>query len=95
MFVKTDKKNVVRLYIIAIIIQIIFAFCYYLDDCHSDSSKECSTVIPKWEEWQVWMPMIFLTFYAIADIMINCFIRCTKPKEDFYASMQTIHETRV
>ena len=77
------------------IIQIIFACCYYLDPCHTDSSKECATIIPHWEQWQVWLPLIISSGLGVVIIIFtSCCYMCCADKENKSAYL-TGHITRV
>ena len=61
---------------IVTIIQIIFACCYYLDPCHTDSKRDCATIIPHWKEWEVWLPSIITAGILVLSLFIGCCSVC-------------------
>ena len=40
------------------IIQFVFLGLYYLDICHDNPKEKCTTVIPSWPLWMVYLPTI-------------------------------------
>ena len=62
---------------------------------YTDSSRECATIIPHWEQWQVWLPLIISSGLGIILIIFtSCCYVCCADKENKSAYL-TGHTTRV
>ena len=60
-------------------IQLVLLGLYYLDICHSDHKEKCTTVVPYWDLWVVWLPTIMSVGLTLFYLLLACLCGgCTK-----------------
>ena len=79
-------KNTTKTGSVWLIVQLIFLGLYYLDICHTDPKQTCTTIVPSWPLWGVWLPTIIYWGGAIALLLlVSCIAGCglifDKPKK--------------
>lgn len=50
--------------------QLLFLGLYYLDTCQYNSKRQCLTIVPEFQYWQVWIPYIIYVGIAFGVPLI-------------------------